>query len=205
MWALAGVGGDELAALGPDLSDGVPTFIVAGPPKSGRSTILVSMARSLLASGTPVVLAAPRQSPLRALAGTPGVVTVFDGGDISSDELAAALLPAGERCVVLIDDAEMLRDCDAAGELSQIVTFGADSGRALVIAGDVDGICTGFGGWQVDAKRGRRGCLIAPQTMPEGELIGARLNHGLIGESVRPGRALLHLGDGVLRSITVPY
>ena len=32
--------------------------------------------------------------------------------------------------------AEMLRDCDASGELSKIIAFGADSGRALVFAGD---------------------------------------------------------------------
>ncbi len=56
LWGLVGVGGDELTACGPDLGDGVPAFIVAGPPKSGRSTILVSMARSFLAGGTPMVL-----------------------------------------------------------------------------------------------------------------------------------------------------
>ena len=65
LWGLVGVGGDTLAAHGPDLASGAPCFIVAGPAKSGRSTILLSMARSFLAAGTPVVLAVPRPSPLR--------------------------------------------------------------------------------------------------------------------------------------------
>ena len=74
LWGLVGVGGDTLAALGPDLAAGTPGFIVAGPAKSGRSTILLSMARSFLAAGTPVILAAPRPSPLRALAVVPRVL-----------------------------------------------------------------------------------------------------------------------------------
>jgi DNA segregation ATPase FtsK/SpoIIIE, S-DNA-T family len=204
LWGLVGVGGDELTACGPDLTDGVPAFVVAGPAKSGRSTILVSMARSFLAAGTPVVLAAPRPSPLRALGPLDGVVRVFDGTDLDEEEFTAALASAGGRCAVLIDDAEILRDCDASGELSRIVSFGADSGRALVFAGDAESVCLGFGGWQVDAKRARRGCLTAPMTLPEGDLVGVRLTHGLIGHPVRPGRCLLNVGDGNLVAVTVP-
>jgi S-DNA-T family DNA segregation ATPase FtsK/SpoIIIE len=98
----------------------------------------------------------------------------------------------------------MLKNCDASGELSRIVSVGADSGRALVFAGDADGICMGFSGWQVDAKRARRGCLTAPQTLPEGDLIGVRLTHGLLGPQARPGRCLLNAGDGKLITVTVP-
>jgi S-DNA-T family DNA segregation ATPase FtsK/SpoIIIE len=204
LWGLVGVGGDELTACGPDLAQGVPAFIVAGPPKSGRSTILLSMARSFLAAGTPVVLATPRPSPLRALDGQDGVLRVFAGDDLDEAEFAAALASAGDRCAVLIDDAEMLRDCDAGGELSKIIAFGADSGRALVFAGDADSVCMGFSGWQVDAKRARRGCLTAPQTMSEGDLIGVRLTHGHTGQAARPGRCLLNVGDGNLLTVTVP-
>ena len=204
LWGLVGVGGDELTASGPDLASGVPAFIVAGPAKSGRSVILESMARSFLAAGTPVVLAAPRPSPLRALSGHDGVLRVFTGDDLDEEEFAAVLAAAGSRCAVVIDDAEMLKNCDASGELSRIISFGADSGRALVFAGDPDGVCMGFSGWQVDAKRARRGCLTAPQTLPEGDLIGVRLTHGLLGQQARPGRCLLNVGDGKLVTVTVP-
>jgi S-DNA-T family DNA segregation ATPase FtsK/SpoIIIE len=162
------------------------------------------MTRSFLAAGTPVVLAAPRPSPLRALSSSDGVLRVFTGDDLDEEEFAAVLAAAGSRCAVVIDDAEMLKNCDASGELSRIISFGADSGRALVFAGDPDGICMGFSGWQVDARRARRGCLTAPQTLPEGDLIGVRLTHGLLGQQARPGRCLLNVGDGKLITVTVP-
>jgi S-DNA-T family DNA segregation ATPase FtsK/SpoIIIE len=203
LWGLVGVGGDELTAYGADLASGLPAFIVAGPSRSGRSTILETMARSFLAAGTPVVLAAPRPSPLRALGGLDGVLRVFTGGDLDEEEFAAVLATAGDRCAVVIDDAEMLRNCDAGGELSKIA-LGADSGRALAFAGDADSVCLGFSGWQVDAKRARRGCLTAPQALPEGDLVGVRLTHSLIGQPARPGRCLLNVGDGKLITVTVP-
>jgi S-DNA-T family DNA segregation ATPase FtsK/SpoIIIE len=204
LWGLVGVGGDTLAALGPDLASGMPCFIVAGPAKSGRSTILLSMARSFLAAGTPVVLAAPRPSPLRALAGTPGVLGLFDRPELNEAELAAALGSFTGPGVVLIDDAELLRDCGAAGELSRLVTLGGDAGRALVLAGDAESIGVGFTGWQVEAKRARRGCLTAPSTTPEGDLIGVRLSRDVLGQPPRPGRCLLHTGDGKLITVSVP-
>ncbi|MDP9026137.1 MAG: FtsK/SpoIIIE domain-containing protein, partial [Actinomycetota bacterium] len=58
-WALVGVGGDELRARGVNLLDGARTFLVAGPPKSGRSTVLATMARTLLAGGMSIVVVAP--------------------------------------------------------------------------------------------------------------------------------------------------
>jgi S-DNA-T family DNA segregation ATPase FtsK/SpoIIIE len=105
---------------------------------------------------------------------------------------------------VVIDDAEILKNCDASGELSRIIAFGADSGRALAFAGDADSVGMGFSGWQVDAKRARRGCLTAPQTLPEGDLVGVRLTHSVIGQQSRPGRCLLNVGDGKLITVTVP-
>jgi S-DNA-T family DNA segregation ATPase FtsK/SpoIIIE len=204
LWAMVGIGGDTLAALGPDLGAGAPCFIVAGPAKSGRSTILLSMARSLLAVGTPVVLVTPRPSPLRALAGAPGVLRSFDTPTLSAEELATVLSSSSGPGVVLIDDAEILRDCDAGSELSRLITFGADAGRALVFAGESESIGIGFGGWQVEAKRARRGCLTAPSALPEGDLIGLRLPRDLIGQPPRPGRCLLNAGDGTLVTVTVP-
>ena len=68
---------------------------------------------------------------------------------------------------MLIDDAEILRDCDAATELRRLITLGADAGRALVLAGDAESIGIGFSGWQVEAKRARRGCLTAPASSPK--------------------------------------
>ena len=204
LWAMVGVGGDELTAVGPDLAAGVPVFIAAGPAKSGRSTVLMAMARSLLASGAQLVLVTPRPSPLRSLATAPGVVRSFGGPGLGAAEFAAAVGEFTGPGVVIIDDAEQHRDCDAETELSKLINFGADAGHGLVIGGDAEALSSGFGGWHVEARRARRGCLIAPQSLPEGDLIGVRLPRSVTGEPVRPGRALLNTGDGNLVTVTVP-
>ncbi|MEC4016509.1 FtsK/SpoIIIE domain-containing protein [Streptomyces sp. H27-D2] len=206
LWSLVGIGGDELNGYGPDLADGVPAFIIAGPAKSGRSTILLNMARSYLAQGVRVVLAAPRPSPLRRLEGTDGVLKVFTGEDIVDDDLDALMDTAtpDSPVVVLVDDAELLRDCDAASELKRIVTRGTDNGLALVLAGDEEEIASGFSGWQVEAKKSRRGILLSPQDASSGGLIGIRTTRSMVGDPVAPGKGLLHLGSGEPLTVTTP-
>ena len=200
MWAMVGVGGDTLRAYGPELATGAPAFVVAGPPLSGRSTVLLTMAESLLRGGIGVVAVAPRQSPLRDLSTVP----VLAGPDLGATELAEALAAAGDRAVVLIDDAELLRDAEAGDELLALLRAGSGSGRALVIAGDAESVCGGFSGWQVELKKARRGLVLAPQSITDGDLIGARLPRSVIGQPVHPGRGVLHLGDGELITIQVP-
>ena len=205
LFGLVGVGGDELAGYGPDLARGVAGFVVAGPMRSGRSSVLVSMARSFLLSGAQLVLITPRPSPLRALASEPGVVAAFESSDLPAENLTAAVNSFTGPGVVLMDDAEMLKNCDAGDDLIELMTYGADGKRGLVLAGDSSEVCTGFGTWQTDAKKARRGCLLAPQDFTDGDLIGVRLPRDLIGKPVQPGRALLHLGDGQLFTVQVPF
>ncbi|WNI15973.1 FtsK/SpoIIIE domain-containing protein [Actinacidiphila sp. ITFR-21] len=205
MWSLVGVGGDELTGHGPDLSDGLPAFVVGGPGRSGRSTLLLTLARGCQRQGVKLVVAAPRPSPLRELTGGEGVLRVFTDSDIPAGDLTGALEEAGGApVVVLIDDAELLRDCDARDVLKEIIARGTDRGRAVVLAGGEEDICSGFSGWQVDAKKARRGVLLSPQQVMSGELIGARLSRSSVGLQVTPGRALLHLGDGEPKTVTVP-
>jgi len=202
MWALVGVGGDEVEAQGPDLARGA-SFVVAGPPRSGRSAVLMSMARALLAGGSHLVVAAPRASPLRELEGEPGVRAVFQGAGLGTDELKA-VLKGTEPLVVLIDDAELLKECEAADVLRQIIRTGADNSLALVMGGGIDEICRGFSGWQIDAKNARRGALLSPQSTTDGDLIGTKISRSVLGQGAQAGRALVHLGDGELRTVQVP-
>ncbi|MDH6217773.1 FtsK/SpoIIIE domain-containing protein [Streptomyces pseudovenezuelae] len=206
LWALAGVGGDELTAFGPDLAKGVPAFVIGGPAKSGRSTVLLNFARSYLTQGVRLVIAAPRPSPLRELDGQEGVLKVFTGRDVDEDELTELVDSAtpAEPIVVLVDDAEVLDDCDAEDVFKRIVERGVEEGLAVVIAGDEDEICDGFSGWQVDAKKARRGILLSPQESGSGELIGIRTNRSMVGGPVTPGKGMLHLGSGDHVTVTTP-
>ena len=204
MWAMVGVGGDELVGAGPDLLDGLPAFLIGGPPKSGRSTLLQTMARTLIAQGSSVVLMAPRTSPLRAMLGEPGVLAVFEKSDTTGDELEAVLGAAPGPVALLVDDAEMMKDAPAGQVFKDILVSGAEKGRALVAAGSAEDLNQGFGGWHIEARKARRGVLLSPQGLMDGDLIGARLPRSAIGAPVQPGRAFLNLGDGGIRTVQVP-
>ncbi|MGC4855684.1 FtsK/SpoIIIE domain-containing protein [Micromonospora sp. DT4] len=202
LWTMLGVGGDELTAIGPDLTI-VPTLVLAGPPRSGRSTALLTMVAGLLRKGTQVVVAAPRRSPLRELAGLPGVLDLVPSENLTSAGLTAALERRSGPAVVVLDDAELLLKCDAGSDLGEIARAGTERGLGLIMAGTIDGLSGGFGGWHVDARRNRQGALLSPQGLGDGELIGAKLSRGQLGGG-RLGRALLHLGDGTVRLVQVP-
>ncbi|MFH8368280.1 FtsK/SpoIIIE domain-containing protein [Streptomyces sp. NPDC018031] len=201
-WAAVGVGGDELAAYGPDFSV-TPTFLVAGPARSGRSTVLATVALSLLSAGTPVVVGAPARSPLRDLAGRPGVLAVFGESDIDPTALEEALATSPGGAVVLLDDADLLLKTKAEPVLTEIAKAGTEAGRGLVIAGQTERLASGFSGWHTEARRNRCGLLLKPQNMSDGDLIGVKVPRSRLG-AARPGRAILHLGDGVLRTVQVP-
>ena len=80
-WALLGVGGDDLRPVGIDLLVDGPAFVVAGPPGSGRSTTLATVARWLGQQGRPTVVVSHRRSPLRSLGGEPGVLACLGPAD----------------------------------------------------------------------------------------------------------------------------
>jgi len=98
---------------------------VAGPPRSGRSTALLTMTRSLLDAGTPVVLITPRRSPLRALEGEAGVLAVL-GASSTEQELVAAV-DGRPRYVIVVDDAELMADSMLSEPLSRVLVTGRDA------------------------------------------------------------------------------
>ncbi|MFI0807119.1 FtsK/SpoIIIE domain-containing protein [Streptomyces echinatus] len=206
LWTLAGVGGDELTGYGPDLADGVPAFVIAGPRGSGRSTALLNAARSCLRQGVRLVVAAPRPSPLRQLRGQHGVLAVFQNTDIERSALDQALRVAlpDDPVVVLVDDGEILARCAAGPTLEQLIRDGDERGLALVLAGDEERLCPGYAGWQAEARKARRGLLLSPRTIESGSLVGVRLGRHATVDPIRPRRGLLHLGDGRLRSVVIP-
>jgi S-DNA-T family DNA segregation ATPase FtsK/SpoIIIE len=191
--------------MGPDLAS-VPGFVVAGPAKSGRSTVLAVMAESLLRTGATLVLVAPRPSPLRDLTGRPGVAAalITDPATPPEEWKELVLAEGVERLVVVIDDGEVLKDSPGGEVFRSIVKGMAGAGRALVLGGNADGIATGLSGWQVDVKKSRAGVLLSPQNPTDGDLLGVRLPRSAVGNPVKPGRGLLHLGDGRLVSVALP-
>ncbi|MEU6140854.1 FtsK/SpoIIIE domain-containing protein [Streptomyces sp. NPDC047081] len=204
MRPLVAVGGDTLTSLGPDLAD-VPTFVVAGPPRTGRSTALLVAAESLLAAGTGLIVLAPRRSPLRQLLGRPGVATVITDPEVTAGEFRQALgnVPE-EHGVIVVDDAELLMGAEIDPDLALLARGGAGTGWGLLAAGNAESLALSLAGWMGQVKRNRTGMLLSPQGLSEGEVIGVKLTRGVVGQAPQPGRGLMHLGDGTLRAVQVP-
>ena len=172
--ALVGVGGDDLAACWIDLERSGPGFTIAGPPRSGRSTALMSVTRSLLEGGASVVVLAPRPSPLRHLGGEPGVLGVLTAADPPPAGLAKLLESPGPLAVV-VDDAELLHPSDIQPVLIEFLRTARDSQRALVVAGSTQDLIDAFRGFTVDVRKSRSGLILTPQAPQNGELFGIRL------------------------------
>jgi DNA segregation ATPase FtsK/SpoIIIE, S-DNA-T family len=177
-----GVGGDELAAVTIDLLEFGPGFLIAGPPRSGRSTALATVAAGLRAAGWRVVAVTPRDSIVRDYAHE-----TFDATQFGVD---AAFDRGLGRLAVLVDDAEIVAESPAAGVLDRLMRTARDSGHLVVIAGTTEELAVGFRGFVVDVRRARAGLLLAPRGPLDGEILGVRLPRHT-GAAVPVGRGQL--------------
>ncbi|WP_328594835.1 FtsK/SpoIIIE domain-containing protein [Actinomadura macrotermitis] len=178
LWALVGVGGDTLAPVGVDLLNEGPGFIVAGPPRSGRSTTLRTIVHSLLdpavAGGlVPVVLITPRRSPLRLLAGRPGVLGVLNADAEAAD--LEAVIGDEHRYAVIVDDAELLDETELDDALRDVLRTARDGEHAVVLGGTTEDLARGYRGFMADTRRSRSGVLLSVDSPDDGDLFGLRL------------------------------
>ncbi|MFJ3231105.1 FtsK/SpoIIIE domain-containing protein [Streptomyces sp. NPDC086787] len=203
LWGLIGVGGDDGGPVGTDLAGSASAFGVLGPAGSGRSNALASIAVSLLAGGTSLVVLTPRESPLRAL-DRHATATVLTEADPSADTVRAALDALPGPRVVVIDDADLLTSSAADKLLKEIAVSGRDQGLGLVYGASVEGLQSGMSGWTLAARRARRGLLLAPKNLAEGDLIGVRLLPSVVRGSTHAGRAWTAGPGGSLLALQVP-
>ncbi|MET9479342.1 FtsK/SpoIIIE domain-containing protein [Streptomyces sp. NPDC006638] len=203
MWGLLGLGGDDAGTVGVDLAGSSSVFAVLGPAGSGRSNALASLAVSLLAGDTSVVVLTPRESPLRAL-DRHARARVLSEPDPSAETVRAALDALPGPRVVVVDDADLLMTPAADKVLREIALSGRDQGLGLVFAASADGLQSGLSGWTTAARRARRGLLLAPKNMAEGDLAGLRLPTSVVRSAGRPGRAWTAGPDGTPMAVQVP-
>lgn len=183
LWALIGAGGDALAPLGLDLLAHGPGAVIAGPSRSGRSSALLTAAQSLIANGTPVIVVAPRRSPLRDLEGALAIL----GGDATN---LPELVAEQQEYVVLVDDAELVNpDSPLGTALEEVLRSGRDGDHGLLIAGTTGDLAVAYRGFAAETRKSRTGVLLSVQGQADGDLFNIRLPRGTTGGP--PGRGLL--------------
>ncbi len=201
--ALVGVGGDRLTPQLIDLTRTGPGFLVAGPPRSGRSNTLVVMARSLAGQGCSVVAITARPSPLSDLRDEPGVAAILDGRTTAPADLEALLASMGDGPVaVVVDDAELLSDSPIGETLAAFGRAARDKGHALIIGGTT-GDLGAFRGFIPEVRKSRAGLLLCPGSPSDADLLGARLPRTAVFNGP-PGRgALIAAWD--MQIVQVPF
>ena len=175
-----GLGGDRLAPVDVDLADVGAGFLVPGPPRSGRSSLLLAVAVQLAERAPDVTLAvvAPRPSPLRRAAGLPGVLLVRGPADAAA---LADLAVAGRPTATLVDDAELVLDGPLSGALAALGERVTAGEGALVLAGASGALETSFAPAVVAARRAGCGLALRPSGPLAADALGVRLAAGLRG------------------------
>ncbi len=179
-----GVGGDDAAPAQLDLADH-RVVVVSGPPRSGRSTTLASIAHQLHGRGSPVVVVAAPHSPLAR--GPWPVVTpqTLLGGRL--DPVAPGT-GGGDTACLVVDDLDLLGgDVDA---------YLAEQHRPVVVAMTADHLGQSFRGVGAVVRRHRTGVLLHPSRPSDGEPFGTPAERP---DCPAPGRGLL-----VVRGVATP-
>ena len=191
MLGLLGIGGDGTGPVIVDFAGRGNNFAVSGPPASGRSTALATLAISLLAGQTRLLVIAPQESPLRRLAADPNV-TVLSGTSITGDDIRESLAALGAPCVILLDDVDaVIRNHTVDAVMRELIATGRDQGIGIAVAGTGEAFTQNPVTWLGEFRRARQGVLISPQHVAEGDLAGIRLPGELVRRPPTPGRGLI--------------
>jgi len=194
------VGGDELRLQTVNLLTCGPGFTIAGPPRSGRSTALAVLARSLLETGTQLCLITPVASPLSELSDLAGVL-IAEQSPLAGD-LRRLLDRTNGPVAVLVDDAEQVADDQLDELLTDELRKGRSGLHSIVVAGGLEELSAIHGGFAFDARKSRSGLLLSPDSASYGDLLGVRLP-ATAAFSGPPGRGLL-LRSGQVQLVQVP-
>jgi S-DNA-T family DNA segregation ATPase FtsK/SpoIIIE len=162
------IGDEDLAAVGFGLYPGEHALI-AGPPRSGKTTALLALAEcaSRLHPELEIIGVALRRC---ALAESPRLTRVVRRAD-ELEALVSELRESPAPRLVLIDDAEAIDD--PSRRLTDALTA-PDAGFHVVAAGRGDGLNT-LGHWSSAVRRSRVGLLLMPNPQLDGALLGVAL------------------------------
>jgi S-DNA-T family DNA segregation ATPase FtsK/SpoIIIE len=168
--------------------------LIAGPARSGKSTLLLAIAESLRSSSNtgPTVQvwgSCDRRSPL---AGSP----LLDRVAVGTDELPALIAEARMQTgplVIMVDDAERIDDADQA--LTNLINAGLPN-VFVVAAGRSDDLRSLYSHWTKAVRKSRCGVLLQPNVDYDGELLGVTLPRRA-PVAMTPGRGYACVAGGM--------
>ena len=192
------IGGDRLELVTVDAAN--TPMLVVGPPSSGRTNALRFICRWARAEGRQVLGFTPSANLLSQDLGDDGLV----GIDHDQDDVVERLRGLSDGSVVLIDDGERLKEGPLAPVMGALMRQARDRGFHVVLGGGVSELSSGFSGWVVEARSGRKGLLLSPQEALQGDVFGGRVSRTSLVPRVQPGRGVVFPGTGDQIGVQVP-
>lgn len=164
-----GIAEADLTPAGLQLYEGEHALVV-GPARSGKSTVLWTIAELLRGGSAPVHLAGMggRRSPLRDCS----ALDRYAARPGESTAMLAQLRTVSGPVVLLIDDAESFDDADAA--ISTLLTAEIPT-LHVIAAGHNDQLRKLYGHWTKTVGRSKTGLLLKPNIDMDGDVLGAIL------------------------------
>jgi S-DNA-T family DNA segregation ATPase FtsK/SpoIIIE len=185
------VGDDEVAPVALDLADG--HALVTGPPRSGRTTALATLASAAGRAPAPAarVLVRARPTPLDdAVAWEVGPVDAMDP-EAAAEAVrdVEELLRSGRSVLCLVDDVDSLPD-SVSSALEELSRRGRDEPLRMIATADNRWAVRAYSGLVPELRRSKRAVLMNPDIELDGDLAGVRLRTPLESASL-PGRGFL--------------
>jgi S-DNA-T family DNA segregation ATPase FtsK/SpoIIIE len=202
-WRLpVAIGDAEARPVAVDLSDG--HLLVAGPPRSGRSSALATIASAASRHPEPVACAVfvVRRSSLSTHPGPEvGPIDATDPAALAVGiDRVDALLRAGRQVLCVCDDVDELSEA-AAQMLESLAQRGRSEAIRFVAGTDNRAALRAYSGLVPEIRKAKQGLLLAPEVELDGDLLGVRLRPAL-ERSGGPGRGFLVCG-GVAELVQV--
>jgi S-DNA-T family DNA segregation ATPase FtsK/SpoIIIE len=180
-----------------------PLFLIAGPPKSGRTTALATLICGVREAqpGIPSYLLTTRRSDLADLDGwTEQARSVEDAPEV----LARLVSLAKSRCaisdpepiLVVIDDGDDLAEgtLGPSAQVDQLQRSARDAGVVLLAAVSTQKALKTYSSWLGAMRANQHGLLLAG-TLESAEIFSGRIKRSVAGE-VPPGRGYLFSAAG---------
>ena len=140
--------------------------LVAGPSRSGKSTLLGAL-RAVCERELGVWVVCPQASPLAIPVDARVAVTTE-----AISEVVRSLRDRSTPALLIIDDADEIDD--ERGEIEQLLRQ-TPAGLTIVAAGHSSRLRQRYGHWSAELRDSRCGLLLQPDVDYDGELLGVRL------------------------------
>lgn len=185
------LGDEDVAPVELDLREG--HALVSGPPRSGRSGTLATVAAAARRTSEPAALAlflGRRAAWATASTWDVGPVDAGDSGELAQGIAAvSALLAQGRTVLCLVDDLDALPDA-ASTTLEELARRGRDESLRVVAATDNRSAQRAYSGLAPELKKSKQGVLLGTDFELDGDLVGVRLRAPLEPLGL-PGRGFL--------------